>query len=238
MYLTAHWVHARDGSRHLNAVLYRHGDTLPEEFWSQPPEDILRSVATTQPGERVAARLDTIPGGNDVECFLDVVGADGTSIEAVRATLALLRATMERSEWPRHVVRDGVIAEFSVVRGEQGSLIRLDELSEAALSLYADPRQPSWPEGGPLVIEVTTDEEGLQFRLGEQAVIALELTDGTYRETMRIRFDVKDDFEQIHGPIYPHVAEWLTGQSREELLERGGVRFEEPGRDPIVWPVR
>lgn len=240
MYLTAHWVRAPGGHRYLNAALYLHGDTdLPAGFWSQPPEDILRSVTTERPGTRVAARLDKIPGGNDVECFLDVVGEDSTSLGAVKEVLEELRRRMEARRSAReHIAQDGVVAAFSAVSGGQ-PLLRLRELSEAALALYGDRSQPTWPNRAPLVIEVTTEEEGLCFRLSDTAMIALQLSDQGFRaKAMRIRFDVKDAFEQLHGPIYSHVAEWLTGLSREELLERGGVRFEGPGREPIVWPAR
>lgn len=241
MYLTAHWARARDGNRYLNAALYLHDGTgLPANFWNQPPDEILRDVTTMRPGKRVAARLEKIPGGNDVECFLDVVGEDGTSLETVAHVLEELRRRLEERGSSRGcVAQDGVVAEFSAWRREKEPLLRLSELSKAALALYADPQQPSWPQTEPLVIEVASDEEGLSFQLSKSAIIALELNEqGPRRETMTVRYDMKDAFEQLHGPIYPHIAEWMTGLSREELLERGGVRFEESGREPIVWPAR
>jgi hypothetical protein len=242
VYLTAQWVRARDVTLHLNAVLYEHeGTDAPPDLWKRERDEILRLVTTTHPGKRVAARLETIPGGNSVESFLDVVAPDGASLRAVARTIDALRDTLLRTRAPReHVSLDDVVAEFGSILGEAEPIRRFDELRDAALELYRD-RLPPWQSRDPLTIVQERDEDGLQFRLDPASVARLEEQGpkaAREHRTVRVPFDVKDEFEPVHGSLYAHVGQWLTGLSREELLHWGGVRFVEDGKEVTIWPAR
>jgi hypothetical protein len=150
-----------------------------------------------------------------VECFVDIVGPDGTMLQEVERATQLLRATLHAGRRTRARVADGaIIAEFSVVLAEAQPLQRFDELVDAALALCEDRRSLTSPTGPPLEIEVTRDEAGLRFRLSASAaerVAAARLGGGPSTGAVTMGYDVKDAFEQMHGPVYPHAAEWLTG---------------------------
>lgn len=241
MYLTAHWVRTHDATPHLNAVLYEHqGTSVPPDLWARAHDEIIELVTTTHPGKRVAQRFETTPGGNSVECFLDVIGPDGTPLDAVAHVVDVLAEKLRSEGAPRErVASNGVIAEFSVVLGEPTPIRRFEELRHAALELYRD-RQPPW-HGEPLTIEQTREKEGLRFRLDDAAAarLATRAPDAAReRRTVRIPFDVKDAFEEMHGSLYAHVGEWLTGLPREELIHSGGVRFVEGESELAVWPSR
>jgi hypothetical protein len=223
-------------------VLYLHDDSsLPPDFWSRDARDVLQTVTTSRPGRRVAAKLETIPGGRDVESFVDVVAPDGTSAGVVRQALEELRHEIRSSPVPREMVTfAGVIAEFSVVLGDVASRVaRLDELVAAALEVYTGRPGFWWTAQDPLTIEVTSEEGGQCFRLSDAASTRLHRMQEAGVElpaTVSIRSDVRDAFERMHGSLYPHVAEWLTGLSRDELLRRGGARFVDRDRVLFVWP--
>ncbi|MFI5202325.1 MAG: hypothetical protein ACHQNE_08055 [Candidatus Kapaibacterium sp.] len=55
--------------------------------------------------------------------------------------------------------------------------------------------------------------------------------------TVSIGYDTRVNFEQIHGPIYEHIAELLTGLSVESL-KKIGFLFKDGKTDKPIYPLR
>ena len=92
----------------------------------------------------------------------------------------------------------------------------------------------------PLTILVASDGERWTFELDEASKVRVPPVPDTQAGTARVRvpFDVADDFRAVHGSLYPHVAEWLTHLSREDLARLGGIQFLHDGQRVWNLPAR
>ena len=72
-----------------------------------------------------------------------------------------------------------------------------------------------------LRIEVGHKADGFVFRLDPKSIESLKKPKKgiTQLPTVSIGFDTRAEFENIHGPIYTHIAQLLTGLSEEELKD-------------------
>lgn len=237
MYLTAQRVRSPRGDSGINVALHAHaGTNLSADTWSLEARALLDRVTTQENGNTIAAQLAIVPGGNSVESFLDVIAPDGTSEGDIEAALGALRSRVAREG--RCFLRVGVVvAEFSTDPGTADPVAAFDALSERALALYRNPVEPPWLRTEPLVVEVAHDEEGWAFELEPQSAARVRGAGG-HPARVSIRHDVASDFRQMHGPLYSHVAEWVTGLDAERLLELGGARFRDGETLVGVWPKR
>src|SRR2546430_1105485 len=95
-------------------------------------------------------------------------------------------------------------------------------------------------QNGPLVIYVGSNWEGFTFRLDPKSFRALQEKTKTLNDalpTVSIGYDTRVGFESIHGPVYDHVAELLTGLSAEKLKKIGFV-FKDGKTDQQIFPSR
>lgn len=239
MYLFAQKVRSASANRGINAGLYRHeGTVFPEGVWTRPEREALALVTTQHPGHRVREHVSIAPGGNAVECFLDVIGPDAASAADVAAALEALRASVEAGTPPPVVVRRGTLTvAFGCNLGVAEPAAELDELAMLAIHVYEDTQPSAWRQQEPLRVLVEHDEEGFRFRLDDASAARVVAAGGT-PTTVSIRHDVAADFRRTHGRLYPHVPEWLTALSREGVLELGGVRFADGDQVVGEWPDR
>jgi hypothetical protein len=239
MYVTAMRVRAPDGRVGINVALYRHLATdLPAHTWDLPGREALDLIATEKPGKRVAHRVDVAPGGNHVEAFIDVVAPDGTSVDAIAHALDALRLACsdETRVWRRS---GNVVAEFCTNLGASAPEAWFTDLHDAVLGALSGAGSLNAAREKRLTIVVGRDDDGWHFRLTEAAIAYLraEGVEPPRPGAIRVPYDVADDFRSQHGPLYPYIAEWLTGASRDRLLALGGVRFVDGEQTVAEWPA-
>ena len=88
----------------------------------------------------------------------------------------------------------------------------------------------------PLVIYVGSNWEGFTFRLDPKSLRELRESGRTGPDalpTVSIGYDTRVNFEQIHDPIYEHIAELLTGLTSEKLKKIGLVFKDGKTDEPI-----
>jgi hypothetical protein len=239
MYLTAQHVRSPRGTEGINSALYRHeAHELPEGFWEAPD---ISYVAEQVPGERTAAtQIEVAPGGNRVVSYLDIAAPEGTEQAAIVAALDVAERNLSRA-LPCSVVLGHVAVRFSLDPGDAPrALTEFQELRRRALALYADRQPPAWAALEPLTIEVGQADEGWTFQLSAESAPRVRAVLGPEGKTARVSIplDAATTFRRIHGPLYPHVAEWVTNLSREQLLELGGVRFVDSDKILWEWPQK
>jgi len=229
MYLTAHRVRSSGGSLGTNGAFYKHGRG-DEGSWTLTD---LERISTRDLGELVRARTDVVPGGNDVEAFLDVVGPDDIPDAELQALFddavrnlqgSLVQVSTERAS-----------ARFGCNIGLTPSAPKLlRQLAKAALSLRT--KQPA-PTMASIVIRVSHDDEGWLFLLDNRARDALgqAYPEATIANSIRVPFDVADDFRRMYGRLYPFVVEWLTTRPLDDLKSYS-IRFEHDGKVVWEWP--
>lgn len=228
MYLVAQRVHSPRGNFGTNAVMYRHAAAITPINWENPD---LGLIASQYPGERVAQHVGVAPGGNAVVCYLDVAARDESPRSQISAALDELSTRIGIGT--RFAELHGpVTAEFRITMGASDEApVRFAELREAMLSLFDHQHELVQPTSRqPLTIKVEMDDQRWRFSLEprDRSRVPALVT------SITVALDVANDFRTIHGELYPHVSEWVTGLSREQILELGGVRF--VGQINRQWP--
>lgn len=229
MYLVAQQVQSPRGSVGTNAVMYQHAAVTAPIDWDAPDLD---TIASQYPGERIAQHVEVAPGWNSVVCYLDVAARDQISRSRISAALDELSAQITIGT-PVAALHGEVAVEFRVtmMRARNEAPTRFAELRDAILDLLDhqhETPQPSHAQA--LTIRVELDAQRWRFSLEPQdrpRVPALATS-------VTVPLDIADDFRALYGDLYPHVAEWVTGLSREQILELGGVRF--VGEINRQWP--
>ena len=236
MYLTVQRVRSSRGKRGINGALYLHGSGRSDPRWAEPD---LRAIVGGDLGNQVVPRVDVAPGGNAVESFLDVVCPDDISIDELRQALESFRHDLQSS---RQLNTYGHFAvEFSLNLAEEGNeRPAFDELRDAALDLFQQPRRKPWMDREPLIIHIEATENGWRFALDDASRQRLITHFGADLQLARVAmpFEVADDFTSTYGEIYPFVPEWVTSKPRNELLLLGGVRLVRDGETIWEWPRR
>lgn len=76
-----------------------------------------------------------------------------------------------------------------------------------------------------LRVEIGQKADGFVFRLDPRSKPSLvgRSKRAAQLPTVSIGFDTRADYERIHGPIYMHIAELLTGLTEEEIHTLGVV---------------
>lgn len=230
MYLVAQQVQSPRGSIGTNAVMYHHTLTSAPINWKSPD---LEAIASRYPGERIAQHVEVPPGGNSVICYLDVAAHDQIPHSKINAALDELALLIEAGT-PVAKLHGEVAVEFRVamIRALDEAPTLFIELRQAILQLLEhqhDIAQPSHAQ--PLTIRVEKDAQRWRFSLEPHDRSRVP----TIATSVTVPFDVADDFQALHGELHPHVAEWVTGLSREQILKLGGVRF--VGEINQQWPA-
>jgi hypothetical protein len=171
MYLTAHRVFSRRINQSgVNAFLYEHGTKPPEGVdWGSP--DVAR-VANFEPGTLVNQRVALPVGGNEVQAYLDVAAADGTSGEEIERALDVTERRLDKARLPLRL-RGPVSIQFGaqiLFEGREVEVFR--ELRACSLALLGSAR-PSLG-GGPIVIRVDSNGGTTVFFLDEASRARLQ----------------------------------------------------------------
>jgi hypothetical protein len=226
MYIVAQRVRGRNDAVGVNATRYEH---VPGEVdWTRP--DVLDFVTTQAPGRRVAQEFALTPGGNAVLSYADVVAAEPVSAEHMNDIVEMLVLDAARNEHGRLHGKGWWAAYFATgtpaVRQQE-----LGALRDALVRMAARHEQVKEP----LRIMVTRDDERWIFELApeSQGRVPPEINGQPRPGRVTIPFDVARDFRAIHGELYPHVIQWLTNMSRDEIADGGGVEFVHNGQR--VW---
>lgn len=231
MYLTVQRVASREGARGINGALYEHGKDRRDPMWRAPD---VQEIATSNLGNQVARRTDVRPGGNSVECFLDIIFPDDVSEVELRTALSRLRREIVGS---RVSATDGLVSiVFSQNLGEGArAQANYDQLFRAAIRLFRGRNEHETDD--PLEILATIDESGWHFSLTDRSRRRLEArNDPPAFARVNVPLDVADDFRRMYGELYPFVMEWVTALSRADLAVMGGVRIFHDNTVVWEWP--
>lgn len=240
MYLGIQRVRTPRGEQRLNGALYAHpaADTATWHPATSAAE-ILAFAKRPEGRVPLALRVDASPGGNRVEGLLEVAGPDLAAVSELDAILAGARARIGgRRRFMDRV--DHAVVSFRANAGEEQVAAIFDELCAAAAALFSDRNRQEWLALQPLRVHVDRDEEGWRFSLSRDSRERVMMVGGA-PANIGIRDEVARDFRRLQGPLYPHVAQWVTNLSAEQLMELGGVQFVDVrDRERVVgeWPAR
>lgn len=232
MYLVAQRVRSVHGMTGINSTRYEH--TEGEVDWARP--DVFEFVTTQTPGRRVAQELVVPPGGNAVLSYLDILSPSPLHQDRIDEIINRVVAECRVRERAR-LVGPSWWTEYLVPASSPDREGEVQALRAPLLRVATSIDEVHAP---PLSIVVRSDGEGWTFELDETSILRVPRDPGGQARAHRVRvpFDVADDFRAIHGALYPHVAEWLTGLQREELADLGGIEFVHLGQRVWNLPAR
>ena len=229
MYLTVHRVVSRQAERGINGALYKHGTDRRDPAWNSPD---LEDITSRNLGTQIMYRTDIKPGGNAVECFLDIVFPDDFSELELKTSLSKFRKSIHSA---RTTLTLGVVAiDFAVNLGESNHIHEnFDQLYNAAIELFRN-LQNTLP---PLEIIETQDEEYRYFELSAASKRRLRKEFGSDVSTdcVKLPHSVTSEFKKLYGELYPFVLEWVTDKPRADLSRLGGIRVLRDGQSVWKW---
>ncbi|MDE0085504.1 MAG: hypothetical protein OXU23_07315 [Candidatus Poribacteria bacterium] len=231
MYLTVHRVVSRQAERGINGALYKHGTDRRDPVWN-PPD--LEGITSRNLGTQIMYRADIKPGGNAVECFLDIVFPDDFSELELEKVLSEFRKSIHSARTT--LTFGSVTIDFAVNLGESNHIHEnFDQLYNAAIELFRNRNlQNILP---PLVIIETQDEEYRYFELNSESKRRLRTEFGSNVSTdcVKLPHSVTSDFKELYGELYPFVSEWITDKPRADLSGLGGIRVLHNGQSVWEW---
>jgi len=91
-----------------------------------------------------------------------------------------------------------------------------------------------------IIVWVGKDWDGFTFRLRPQTreMLSRKFPDAQMLPQISISYDTKSGFEAIHGPIYRHVLELLTGLTYDEIKSIGGGVFVDAVSEQAIYDTR
>ena len=91
--------------------------------------------------------------------------------------------------------------------------------------------------GEPLLVWVGLDGEGSVYILDPRSEDRVREAFPEARVLPKVFFGYKreEEFETLHGPLWPLAGTLLTGLTLEQIGQLGGVKFYLPRRDKVVW---
>ena len=231
MYLTVHRVVSRQAERGINGALYKHGTDRRDPAWN-PPD--LEDITSRNLGTQIMYRADIKPGGNAVECFLDVVFPDDFSELELEKVLSEFRKSIHSA---RTTLTFGSVAiDFAVNIGERAKIHEnFDQLYNAAIELF---RNRNLQNTLPLLeIIEKRDEEYRYFELSAESKRRLwkEFGSDVSTDCVKLPHSVTSDFKKLYGELYPFVSEWITDKPRADLSRLGGIRVLYNGQSVWEW---
>ena len=231
MYLTVHRVVSHQAARGINGALYTHGTDRRDPAWNPPDLD---DITSGNLGTQTMCRIDIKPGGNAVECFLDVVFPDDFSELELKTSLSKFRKSIHSA---RTRLTLGVVAiDFAVSLGESNHIHEnFDQLYNAAIELFRNRNLQNTLS--PLEIIETQDEEYRYFELNSESKRRLrkEFGPDVSTDCVKLPHSVTSDFKKLYGELYPFVSEWITDKSRADLSRLGGIRVLHNGQSVWEW---
>lgn len=241
MYLTTERLRTAKGQHVVNGALYAHPHIASDDpMWTLADLDVVTRAREEHDRDPRALRIEVPPGGNFFEGDLEVAFPDDVDANALSTALAKADAL---SATERSFVRKfgpAVVLYRPNVELPASHAIFAD-LRKAAIDLFEHGEIPIWMQSDPLEVRVSRDreEDAQVFTLtdtGAQRVLEA----GGSPASIRLAADVARSFREMVGPLYPHVAQWVTSLSVDALLALGGVRFVDAGDGSIlkVWPPR
>jgi hypothetical protein len=92
---------------------------------------------------------------------------------------------------------------------------------------------------GPIVIYVGRQATGATYELEPLSRRRLSQAFPQTRRTPKVflGYEKEQDFEQVHGPLWPQVATILTGLSLDQLDKLGGARLYDPAEE-AEWDLK
>lgn len=237
MYLTAQRVRSPRGVIGINSARFTHGSDEVRIDWDRPD---MRSIALNHPGQRVTEHVEVAPGFNSVECFLDVAAKDGTDQASIVGALDEVQRRIGSSIHISVLTGAKVASQFSIILG--AAVLApgwFRNLRDSVLAILEQGTSP-WEKLTPVTVIVEEDSKGFHYALAseDQQRVRMAASPNTIAATVNIPFEVAQSFREIHGELYPHASEWVTGLTREQLLALGGVRFVYRGKILWEWPAR
>ena len=222
MYLTVHRVVSRQAERGINGALYKHGTDRQDPAWN-PPD--LEDITSRNLGTQIMYRTDIKPGGNAVECFLDIVFPDDFSELELKTSLSKFRESVHSLR--TRLTLGWVAIDFAVNQGERAKIHEnFDQLYNAAIELFRNFNRQNIPIPPPLEIIEIQDKEYRYFELSVASKRRLRKEFGSDVSTdcVKLPHSVASEFKELYGELYPFVFEWVTDKSRADLSRLGGVR--------------
>lgn len=233
MYLTVQRVVSYSAERGINGALYQHGTDRNDNMWDNPD---LEDIVSRNLGTQVVFRNDIKPGGNAVECFLDVVFPDDFSEEELIAVLKSFREQIQSSRTTKTL--GNVAIDFAVMLGESANVSQnFDQLREVGMSLFRNRDRQISQLPQPIEITATKDETAWHFELCGKSKQRFQAEFGTEQNVARINvpYEVEREFRKTYGELYPFVIEWVTNKSRDDLVRLGGVKIVYGGQKVWEW---
>ena len=233
MYLTVHRVVSRQAERGINGALYKHGTDRQDPAWN-PPD--LEDITSRNLGTQIMYRTDIKPGGNAVECFLDIVFPDDFSELELETALSKFRESIHSLR--TRLTFGWVAIDLAMNQGERTKIHEnFDQLYNAAIELFRNFNRQNIPIPPPLEIIEIQDKEYRYFELSAASKRRLRAEFGSDASTdcVKVPHPVTDEFKKLYGNLYPFVFEWVTDKSRADLSRFGGIRVLHNGQSVWEW---
>lgn len=129
----------------------------------------------------------------------------------------------DQGTWVEFLVPDNSIDPAAIVTDLSGALRCLLEEQSGSPSLQ------------PIQVLVGHDETEWTFEVDPTSASRVRESVGAEHEFARIGvpYHIADDFRRMHGALYPHIVQWVTGLGRDQIRKLGGATFMHQGKP--VW---
>jgi hypothetical protein len=104
----------------------------------------------------------------------------------------------------------------------------------------AKPKPARLVENGPLKIAIGFESDGCVYELDSSSEdrVAEAYPNVPRLPAVLFGFSNRAEFQTLHGPLWPVVGELLTGLTRDQIAELGGLRIYDPVKRTLVWEWR
>jgi hypothetical protein len=101
-------------------------------------------------------------------------------------------------------------------------------------------RHPRRQTKGPLIMRVHLGANGSTYSLD---VLSEDWVKRRFPEARGLPlvffgWEKEEEFERLHGPLWPLAATLLTGLTMEQIGQMGGIRLENPRKNTVIWEWR
>ncbi len=229
----------------INVFIYQHAPARVPTL-SNGAMDVER-VAETFQGQLVSSSAPIPPGGNEVLSYLDVAAPDGTPLSVFEALSfphgppGATPAGVPHIWWTNGTNGIGLRfgARFYIVDYKRAAE-EFEQLQRAIMAALRSPTQLRRASvQSPITIEVSSQEDGLSFRLKADSRQRLK-DEGVVLPpvgSLNISTTIRDDFEAVHESFARHVAPLLTNMPLDQLAVLGGVQFVLAGNSDVIWEL-
>jgi hypothetical protein len=94
--------------------------------------------------------------------------------------------------------------------------------------------------GGPLQISVSLEVGGSAYGLDplSRRLVQKRFPDARGLPGVFFGYHKKEEFEELHKPLWPLAATLLTGLTLEQIGELGGIQLSNPRTGKVYWDWR